>query len=305
MGDKRQVFILKANKIHGDKYDYSKVEYIDSHTKIRIICNNHGEFFQTPSNHLNKKGCRDCSYELRAKQKSMSKEEFIRKSNKKHNNIYKYELAEYVNNQTKVKIICEKHGIFEQIPNSHMRGSGCPYCSKDKRSEYFKLTKEEYINRANNVHGYIYDYSDIKYINNSTEIKIKCNNHGYFWQIPYIHLSGCGCPKCGSSMIISKPEIEVQEFVKSLGFNLITNNRRIIPPKELDVFIPELNKAIEFNGMYWHYNFSNPLCKPKGYHSEKSNLCREKGIQLLHIREDLWLNKKEQMKEVIIKFLEK
>ena len=89
--DKRQVFILKANKIHGDKYDYSKVEYIDSHTKIRIICNNHGEFFQTPSNHLNKKGCRDCSYELRAKQKSMSKEEFIRKSNKKHNNIYKYE----------------------------------------------------------------------------------------------------------------------------------------------------------------------------------------------------------------------
>lgn len=66
-----------------------------------------------------------------------------------------------------------------------------------------------------------------------------------------------------------------------------------------------LNKEIEFNGLYWHYIKDAGKAKPKGYHALKSNLCRQKGIKLLHLREDLWLNKKEYMKEVIIKFLER
>ena len=83
-----------------------------------------------------------------------------------------------------------------------------------------------------------------------------------------------------------------------------TSNRKYIYPYELDIYIPSLKKAIEFNGEWWHYNHSNPNCKPRGYHAMKSNLCREKGIKLLHIREDLWNRDEGKMKQIIIKFLE-
>ena len=104
-------------------------------------------------------------------------------------------------------------------------------------------------------------------------------------------------PKCKN--IISKPETEVQEFLKEFKYNFETNNRKLLNGKELDIYIPSLNKAIEFNGKYWHYNENFT----PGKHSNKSNLCREKGIKLLHIREDLWLKNKEKMKQVVVKFL--
>ena len=112
------------------------------------------------------------------------------------------------------------------------------------------------------------------------------------------HLNGKGCPKC--KYIISKPEIEIQEYIKNLGFEILTNNRNIIKPKELDIYIPELKKAIEFNGEYWHYSKKHFI---PGEHGLKSNLCRKKGIKLLHIRENLWIKNKEKMKKSIEKFL--
>ena len=126
----------------------------------------------------------------------------------------------------------------------------------------------------------------------------------FFEQTPKAHLyEKQGCPKCIN--IISKPEIELADFIKSLNYKILTSKRNIIKPYELDIYIPSLNKAIEFNGNWWHYNHSNPNCKHKGYHAQKSNLCRKKGIQLLHIREDLWIKNPEKMKQVIQKFLEK
>ena len=112
-------------------------------------------------------------------------------------------------------------------------------------------------------------------------------------------MAGHGCPKCAHR--VSKPEIEIQEMLKNLGLNITTSSRKIIKPYEIDIYIPSLNKAIEFNGQYWHY--SKKLFRP-GYHPMKSNLCKEKGIRLLHIREDLWIKNPEKMKEIILKFLE-
>lgn len=89
-------------------------------------------------------------------------------------------------------------------------------------------------------------------------------------------------------------------MIEQMGYKTETNKRKYIPPKELDIYIPELRKAIEFNGEYWHYH---PTHFKPGKHSNKSNLCRQKGIKLLHIREDLWLRDKEKMKKVILKFL--
>ena len=123
----------------------------------------------------------------------------------------------------------------------------------------------------------------------------------FFEQTPKAHLyEKQGCPKCIN--IILKPEIELADFIKSLNYKILTSKRNIIKPYELDIYIPILNKAIEFNGTYWHYSKKHFI---PGKHSNKSNLCREKGIKLLHIREDLWNRDKEKMKQIIQKFLEK
>jgi len=125
-------FIKKAKKIHGNKYNYSLVEYVNANKKIKIVCPQHGEFKQTPSNHMGGYGCFKCAKVKIGKLFSLTKEEFIEKAKRIHGNRYKYFLVDYVNHGTKVKIVCSKHGIFEQAPNSHLANQGCPICRESK-----------------------------------------------------------------------------------------------------------------------------------------------------------------------------
>jgi len=129
----RQKFLLKdQKKIHGDRYDYSLVDYVGIHQNIKIICSKHGIFQQLPNNHLKGLGCAKCS-----NIKRKTKEEFIVNSNDVHENKYDYSLAEYKNNRTKVKIICPIHGVFEQCPDAHInQNQGCPKCKRSKGEEY-------------------------------------------------------------------------------------------------------------------------------------------------------------------------
>jgi len=123
-------FIEKAKKVHGDRYDYSLVNYIGSNEKVKIICLKHGEFEQISYSHLAGRGCRKCAGKLKS-----TTEEFIENAKKVHGDRYDYSLVNYVNNQTKVKIICLKHGIFSHEPNSHLSGTGCPRCKTSKGEE--------------------------------------------------------------------------------------------------------------------------------------------------------------------------
>ena len=121
-------FIKQARNVHGDKYDYSKVEYVNSKTKICIICPIHGEFWQTPDNHLHGKGCPKCANETRNRNKVLKFEEFIKKANKVHNEKYKYIKKEIKNEKEKIEIICPIHGKFTQEIDSHLHSHGCPKC---------------------------------------------------------------------------------------------------------------------------------------------------------------------------------
>ena len=116
-------FIENARKVHSDKYDYSLTNYISAKTKVKIICPVHGVFEQTPCGHLSGRGCKKCS----GKNK-LTTEEFIDQARKVHGDKYDYSLVNYVNCRTKVKIICPIHGVFEQTPQSHLKGNGCKYC---------------------------------------------------------------------------------------------------------------------------------------------------------------------------------
>jgi hypothetical protein len=122
-----ELFIKKSIKKHGNKYDYSLVDYINSKTKVKIICPNHGIFEQNPNNHISGSNCFECKPNF-----AYSSDRIIDKFNKIHNNKYDYSLVEYKNSHTKIKIICQKHGNFEQKPFKHLQSQGCPKCKLSK-----------------------------------------------------------------------------------------------------------------------------------------------------------------------------
>ena len=179
-------FIQKAIKIHGNKYDYSKVLYERSWKRVIIICSKHGEFLQIPNNHLRGYDCLKCS-----KNNIPTNIEFIEKARRIHKNKYNYSKTKYINHRTRIIITCPIHGDFLQSPNSHLSSSGCPKCAKNQ-----VLSTEEFIQKAIKVHKSRYDYSKVKYINNHTYIIITCPIHGDFLQCPGNHLSGQSCPFC-------------------------------------------------------------------------------------------------------------
>jgi len=197
-------FIRKALEVHGDRYDYSKVNYVNNHTKVKIICPVHGIFEQTPAGHLlQRQDCPRCK-------KVFSTEDFITKCNVIHNNKYDYSSVEFINSKFKVKIICPIHGEFYQTPNTHIMGAGCPLCNKSN-----KLTATEFIKRSKHIHNNKFDYSLVEYVNCSTKVKIICPEHGSFEQTPIDHMGGSGCRKC------SKVENTYDFIIKS---NKIHNN---------------------------------------------------------------------------------
>ena len=162
----KEDFIRKSQEIHGDRYDYSKVEYINNETKVCIICPEHGEFWQRPINHYHSKGCYKCGKNSMKNKQSMSYDEFIKKARKIHNNKYDYSNVVMAGANTPVNIICPQHGEFLQTPSAHINGSqGCPKCGRISANKTKSLTNESFIAKAKEIHGDEYDYSKVNYIN--------------------------------------------------------------------------------------------------------------------------------------------
>lgn len=238
-------FISKAKDAHGGLYNYSLVNYQNSSTKIKIICSVHGEFEQTPNNHISQKqGCPIC-----AGNKLMNKRGFVEKAKDVHGNIYDYSKVNYTGNKSKVIINCNKHGDFEQKPNQHLNGNGCPKCAGVGR------TTKDFINDASEKHDDKYDYSKTIYKRYDTPIKIICPIHGEFEQKPYIHLMGSGCQKCSES----KGEKKIALFLEKNKINferqkIFSNCKNPKTDRHLkfDFYLPNYNICIEYDGEY-HY----------------------------------------------------
>ena len=182
-------FIAKARKVHGDRYDYSEVNYVNNKIKVIIVCEEHGRFEQDPNNHLKGKGCRSCSNNT-----LKTNDEYVEQAKKVHGEKYDYQCTDYKNGKSKVKINCHKHGIFEKIAGDHLRGFGCPDCVFDDISISLK---NDFFKKAKDVHGDRYDYSKVKYIAMISKIQLNCKEHGNFSIVAKTHLSSEGyCPKC-------------------------------------------------------------------------------------------------------------
>ena len=228
--------------------------------------------------------------------KRKSNDEFIGEAQLIHHNRYDYSKLEYVNNKTKVCIICPDHGEFWQIPSDHLNGKGCPQCAGNVR-----YNKDTFVEKAKIIHNDRYDYSKVQYVNAHTKVCIICPEHGEFWQTPNNHLNGNGCPLCKNRKIGDVLRDTVEGFIeKSNELNEITNclkvlspqqrNREILRNREIDIYIPSLKLGIEYNGLRWH---SEEFGKDKNYHLDKLNKCNEQGINLIQIFADEWVNHRE------------
>jgi protein-arginine kinase activator protein McsA len=185
-------FVEKARAVHGNKYDYGEVEYRNNKTKVKIICPEHGGFWQRPSDHNKGRGCYDCGRKASISSRILSVDSFISKSMLVHGDKYDYSEVKYETSKRKVKIICPEHGAFWQNAGSHMGGVGCAACGITN-----KLDTDTFVEKAKLVHGDKYDYSEVKYETSKRKVKIICPEHGAFWQNAGSHMGGVGCAACG------------------------------------------------------------------------------------------------------------
>ena len=214
--------------------------------------------------------------------KKLTTEEFISRAKLVHGDKYDYSKVNYINAKTKICIICPVHGEFWTLPSIHLSGHKCPKCVGG-----VKLSKEDFITKAKEIHNNKYDYSKVDYKNTITEVCIICPNHGEFWQEPAVHLSGCGCPICNES----KLELIIQKLLKSnyieydqeKTFDWLKNDSYMF----LDFYLPEYNIGIECQGIQ-HFNPIEYFGGNDAFESTrdrdilKQKLCKEHNIEILY-----------------------
>ena len=275
--------------MHGDEYDYSRVQYKNSQTKVCIVCPKHGEFWQKPIYHtFNECGCPKCSIEENAEKNRHSLEFFIEKAKEIHGTKYDYSRVEYVDCKTKVCIICPEHGEFWQTPSDHIsQKQGCPKCGIKRRADKNRLSKEDFVLKAKEIHG---------------EKDKNGKEHGEFWQTPNNHLRGNGCPKCkeskGERVIRDILENKDIDYEQEKTFDWLKYDGSMF----LDFYLPEYSSAIEFQGVH-HYipvDFSgrgpesakSNLLTQKARDKEKNRLCKEHNIKIYYITYNEKIDKK-------------
>lgn len=282
--------IKEANK-HGYKILHIPNNPTPS-SKLNLRCDKHGDFTQTVKYFMGGGRCRGCYSENRSPR--ISRQKWENTVNKIFDKKYSYKKTIFKNMNDTATITCPDHGDFIQNVGLHYRGHGCPTCGYESTTQKLRITNEEFIEKCKNVHGDKYDYSKTNYVSIlHSKITITCSIHGDFVQRPGDHLNNKnGCPACGFENTVginkSSAEYEIIDFLKSLGIaNIVHGSREY--GIELDIFLPEHRLAIEFNGIYWHSSNNKAADKKKSkMHLNKTAICEENNISLMHIFENEW-----------------
>lgn len=286
------LFKASAQKVHGDKYDYSQVVYKNNRQKVRIVCPTHGSFEQAPSNHLAGKGCPVC-----AGNTLLDTAKFIEKAVSVHGHRYDYSKVVYARSNKKVEIVCPEHGSFFQTPNNHLSGHGCFTCNQVGVQPY---SHDDFLAKARLVHGDTFDYSGTNYTRSWEHVSISCKVHGPFLQMPEKHLVGQGCPVCALSGP-SKAQLEIDAF---LTRHALVQSEEPIPGTNyrLDMYLPEHALAVEYHGLIWHSTkfLSDPR---KDY--KRHVLAQKIGVRVIHIYEDEWAKKKAVVERLLLAAVKK
>jgi hypothetical protein len=290
-------FQLRSIRAHpeGSGVSRPRMVYVNAKTPVCITCDVHNEdFYQLPSKHIAGQGCPKCKGAKLRLAFVSSKEVFVSKAELKHPGLNTYDLVEYVNSKTKVKILCLNHNTYYlKTPEKHLSGQGCPSCAIESTpqcvSRPLPLTLElAYALGLNNI-----DYSKVTEVTCKDKVVLTCSIHGDFLTTMDNHLNaGSSCPKC--SHIVSKAQISLFKYIQSIKPDAV-ENKKLLDNTELDVFIPSLNLGFEYNGLYWHGEGK----KDKGYHLRKTNQAESEGIRLVHIWEDEWQSNRSKVENLI------
>jgi len=269
--------------IEREGYQLLSDTYINKRTKLQVKCSK-GHVYEVTFSNFKYRGSR-CPYCIN---KAKLKQNYVKTFIEKERYLL---LNQYINAKTKLLLKCPEGHEYNTLFNTFKRGHRCPYCVGLAKLDY------DYVKSYIEDEGY--QLLSDTYINCETKLLIRCPE-GHDYNVSFHGFSnGSRCPVCNLKSQ-SKGENELQMFIESLGINIIRNDRtQIINPLtnrnlELDVWIPSLNKAIEYNGEYWH-SFPNSIKNDQ----IKSNQCKEKNIDLLIIGENDWINNNKQIKEKI------
>jgi len=282
--------IKDFQNVHGDKYDYSKVNYINSRTKVEILCLEHGSFWKTPELHLSGYGCNKCNKKNHLKTKNIVKD-----FKKVHDNKYDYSKVNYIDSRTKVIIICYEHGEFLQTPEIHKTGNGCPKCSLKIKPV------DKHLNDFKKIHSNKYNYSKVKYISPHYKIEIICPEHGSFFQTPANHKRGHGCPICAQENSESKGERRVREFLESNNISF-KQEVKLFENYRFDFYLEDLNTIIEYDGKQHfepveYFGGLEGLKKTQERDKIKEDYCLKNNIRIIRIKYS------EDVEEVLKSFL--
>lgn len=347
-------WVARANQAHSGKFSYPSSIRVDG--KLTIVCPDHGEFQQLPQKHMHGQGCPKCRglgldkvQQLKDKYPEWdwsdtvvggSKDdltlvcpehgEFITRHNRLMNKpdgmspcpkcnkavggvsrrvsddewrkriagVWgdRFAVMEPMSGgQVKVSVNCADHGKFVMSPADLVNGHGCPQCGKERFNKWsddnVRVAPDDFVQRAVELKGGVYTYDISTFVDMRTPMRMVCNKHGEFWQIPRNHITlDAGCPACANNR--SKGEDEIADYLRGLGLTVKRGDRKALGGKELDVYVPELSLAIEYCGLYWH----GELYKEPNYHLEKLKSCESVGISLITLFEDEWVKSKDKVK---------
>ena len=284
---------------HGDKFDYSRVLYVNIDTPVEIICPRHGLFKSTPYRHMKSKhGCLKCGIK-----NYITLDELKVKCFEVHGYKFLYDFKNLERDRT-IKVTCEKHNNSFNIKwFNHIKQEygGCNFCLNEFRNSLYKSDTSSVLQRMSEIHKGIYDYSKVgEIVNLHHKISIICKKHGVFEQSANSHLQGHRCKSCANMEWSSKAEKHLMDFIVSKGIEVIPNHRPTwLKGKELDLYIPSLNLAIEYNGIAYHHtndgddsDFLKCTKKSSSYHYNKFIVCKKNNVNLIHIFEfediDYW-----------------
>lgn len=283
-------FIEKASHVHNGFYSYEKTHYIKCLEKVIITCPVHGDFEQTPNNHVNnKQKCPKCCNNLK-----MTTDTFIEKSIKVHGDYYDYSKVIYTGNKDKVCIICPVHGDFFQKACHHVAGKRCKKCASLSGGVKRRDTVAEFIKKAETVHFSYYTYHKVIISDSTEKVIITCPEHGDFEQLRASHISGQGCPVCVNIARSSGVRI-IFETLENRNILFETEKRfddcRYKKPLPFDFYIPSLNTCIEYDGeqhfrAVGRWGGDDAYKKTKIRDGIKDKFCLDNGLTLIRIRYD-------------------
>jgi len=299
----RTEFMRRLPQGNSEKFDYSKIvlpNFITLKDKVLLGCKTCGkDFEQRAQYHVGGGGCPYCSGRLR------DKEIFVQKAKAIWGDKFDFSKFEYKGAYGESTVICTRHNAeFQTRPQDIFRNNPlCPVCSKNAiilnkatmnfgEVDYYKYRAL----KLKHVHADKLSFVEeelVKASSNKEFITITCPTHGPHRQRMGDTMKGQGCPRCSPKN--SKGQLEIQAYLASLGVEFEVE-KRVLKGKECDIFIPSLNMAFEYNGLYWH---SESMGKDKRYHLNKTELAESLGIRLIQIFEDEWVYNQSLVKDKI------